>query len=56
MGAWRFVREWFLEGVVAVAGQRVPRYLGRAVSASPAPGSHKAHVLEQEHIVSEALA
>ncbi len=56
MGAWRFLREWFQEGVVADAGKRVPRYLGRPGSASPAPGSHKAHVLEQEHIVSEALA
>jgi 2-oxoglutarate dehydrogenase E1 component len=55
MGAWRFLREWFQEGVVADGGRRVPRYLGRPASASPAPGSHKAHVLEQEHIVSEAL-
>jgi multifunctional 2-oxoglutarate metabolism enzyme len=56
MGAWRFVREWFQEGLVADSGQRVPRYLGRPASASPAPGSHKTHVLEQEHIASEALA
>ncbi len=56
MGPWRFVREQFLDGVIADTGKRVPRYLGREVSASPAPGSHRIHVLEQEAIVREAVA
>jgi len=55
MGAWRFVREQFLDGGVRDPGGRVPRYVGRAASASPAPGSHKAHVIEQEEIVREAV-
>jgi 2-oxoglutarate decarboxylase len=55
MGAWRFVREWFLDGEVADPGRRVPRYVGRVASASPAPGSHKVHLLEQEAIVAQAL-
>jgi 2-oxoglutarate dehydrogenase E1 component len=56
MGAWRFMREQFVEGVVLDPGGRVPRYLGRDASAAPAPGSHKIHLLEQEAIVREALA
>ena len=56
MGAWRFVREQFLDGDVPGAGGRQPRYVGREASASPAPGSHKVHVQEQEAIVEEALA
>ena len=55
MGAWRFVREAFLDGQVD-AGGRQPRYIGRKASASPAPGSHKLHVAEQEAIVRECLA
>ena len=55
MGAWRFLREQFLDGVIPDPGKRVPRYLGRDASAAPAPGSHKLHVLEQEHIVAKAL-
>jgi 2-oxoglutarate dehydrogenase E1 component len=55
MGAWRFVRERFLDHEVPDPSHRVPRYLGRTHLASPAPGSHKAHVLEQEAIVQEAL-
>ena len=54
MGAWRFVRERFLDGEVGAG--RPLHYVGRAASASPAPGSHKAHVLEQEAIVSAALS
>jgi 2-oxoglutarate dehydrogenase complex dehydrogenase (E1) component-like enzyme len=54
MGAWRFVREQFLDGCVPSA-PRPPRYIGRPPSASPAPGSHKAHVREQEAIVSDAV-
>jgi 2-oxoglutarate dehydrogenase E1 component len=55
MGAWRYVREQFLDGMVKDVARRVPRYVGREESASPAPGSHKAHVAEQEAIVEEAL-
>jgi 2-oxoglutarate dehydrogenase E1 component len=55
MGAWRFVRERFLDGEVGDPGRRLPRYVGRPASASPAPGSHKVHLQEQEAIVSEAL-
>jgi len=55
MGAWRFVREQFLEAVVPDPGKRMPRYLGRDASAAPASGSHKLHVVEQEHIVAKAL-
>ncbi|HET7292286.1 MAG TPA: multifunctional oxoglutarate decarboxylase/oxoglutarate dehydrogenase thiamine pyrophosphate-binding subunit/dihydrolipoyllysine-residue succinyltransferase subunit [Vicinamibacteria bacterium] len=56
MGAWRFVREQFLEGGFGDPGRRIPRYVGRDQSAAPAPGSHKIHLLEQEAIVREALA
>jgi 2-oxoglutarate dehydrogenase E1 component len=56
MGAWRFVREQFLDGPLGDSGRRVPRYLGRETSASPAPGSHKIHLLEQESIVRQAVA
>jgi 2-oxoglutarate dehydrogenase E1 component len=55
MGAWRFVRERFLDGDVQ-AGGRVPRYVGRKESASPAAGSHKVHLAEQDAIVRSALA
>jgi 2-oxoglutarate dehydrogenase complex dehydrogenase (E1) component-like enzyme len=48
------VREQFLDAAVSGAS-RPPRYIGREPSASPAPGSHKAHVREQEAIVAEAL-
>jgi 2-oxoglutarate decarboxylase len=51
MGAWRFLRERFLDGDVADHGKRQPRYIGRAASASPATGSYKVHVQEQEAIV-----
>jgi len=54
MGAWRFVREQFLDGAVPGVS-RSPSYIGREPSASPAPGSHKAHVREQEEIVALAI-
>jgi 2-oxoglutarate dehydrogenase E1 component len=56
MGAWRFVRERFLDGEVPGAGRRAPTYAGRAPSASPAAGAHKVHLLEQEKLVRAALA
>jgi 2-oxoglutarate dehydrogenase E1 component len=55
MGAWRFVRERFLDGDVP-AGGRPLRYAGRKESASPAAGSHKVHLREQEAILEAALA
>jgi 2-oxoglutarate dehydrogenase E1 component len=55
MGAWRFVREEFLDRASGVASGRVPRYVGREASASPAPGSMKAHNEEQEAIVEATL-
>ena len=55
MGAWRFVRERFLDGEVPDPGGRLPRYVGRSHLAAPAPGSHKVHVAEQEAIVGAAL-
>ena len=55
MGAWRFVRERFLDEGVPAAGNRMPRYVGRPPSASPAGGSYKLHLKEQEAIVGDAL-
>lgn len=55
MGSWRFVRERFLDGEVPGADGVRLRYIGREASASPAPGSHKTHQVEQEQIVNEAL-
>jgi 2-oxoglutarate dehydrogenase E1 component len=55
MGAWRFVRERFLDGEVS-AGGRLPRYAGRKASASPAAGTLKAHNAEQETLVADALS
>ncbi len=55
MGAWRFVRERFLDGDVAAQRGRVPRYVGRAESAAPATGQLRVHLAEQEALVAEAL-
>ena len=55
MGAWRFVREEFLDHAASLGNGRVPRYVGREASASPAPGSHKVHAEEQDSIVEAAL-
>lgn len=56
MGAWRFLRERFADGDVEAAAARPLRYVGRAASASPAAGSHRQHVQEQDAIVREALS
>jgi 2-oxoglutarate decarboxylase len=55
MGAWRFVREQFLDGCVRGTQGRALRYVGRRSSASPAPGTLKRHLQEQEALVLEAL-
>jgi len=54
MGAFRFVRERFLDGEVLASG-RTLRYAGRAASAAPAPGSLKVHLAEQDALVRDAL-
>jgi 2-oxoglutarate decarboxylase len=54
MGAWPFVRETLLDGVLDTGG-RVLRYVGRSASASPAPGSLKVHQAEQEALVRGAF-
>jgi 2-oxoglutarate dehydrogenase E1 component len=50
-GAW-FASQHHLR---AAAGELPLRYAGRPVSASPAAGSHAAHVREQHTLVAEAL-
>jgi len=55
MGAWRFLRERFLDGDVPGFQHRVIGYAGRDPSASPAPGSHKAHNEEQADLIAKAL-
>jgi 2-oxoglutarate dehydrogenase E1 component len=54
MGAWRFLRERFLDGDVGAGGPAIA-YAGRAASAAPAPGSLKVHLAEQEALLREAL-
>jgi 2-oxoglutarate dehydrogenase E1 component len=55
MGAWRFVRERFLDAEVPGFQHALPSYAGRAASASPAPGSHKVHIREQEELIAKAI-
>jgi 2-oxoglutarate decarboxylase len=54
MGAWRFVREQ-VQPLLAET-RRLLGYIGRRESASPATGSHKRHIQEQEAILAEAVA
>jgi 2-oxoglutarate dehydrogenase E1 component len=54
MGAWRFVRESVLDGLVDV-GDRTLRYAGRDASAAPGPGSLRTHLAEQEALTRAAL-
>ena len=56
MGAWRFVRPRFLDGDMKGFEHRSPTYAGRDASASPAPGSHKVHVREQDELIAKALS
>jgi len=55
MGAWRFIRERFLDGHVPGFQNRFLGYAGRDASASPAPGSQKAHAQEQADLIAQAL-
>ena len=52
MGAWPQLLHWFLELLPA---HRLPRYVGRRASASPATGSNHKHHEEQNALVTEAL-
>ena len=56
MGPWAFVST-FIEEVAEEIGFKVPRprYAGRQSAASPATGSHKRHVNEQEALIDDAL-
>ncbi len=56
MGAWPFVST-ILEEVAEEAGMKAPRprYAGRDSAASPATGSHKRHVKEQQALIDSAL-
>jgi 2-oxoglutarate dehydrogenase complex dehydrogenase (E1) component-like enzyme len=56
MGAWRFVREAFLDKLVLDPGKRNLRYVGRVPSAAPARGSYKIHMAEQDAILKDAFA
>jgi 2-oxoglutarate dehydrogenase E1 component len=54
MGAWRFLREYTQP--ILDSSRRSLRYIGRAESASPAPGSLKRHQTEQADILEEAFS
>ena len=56
MGAWSFARER-VEEVLEIIGAANPRisYVGRPEAASPASGSLRRHVVEQEELVDKAL-
>jgi 2-oxoglutarate dehydrogenase E1 component len=53
MGGWTFVEPRL---ITMLPRGEMPRYVGRAASASPATGSYTTHELEQKQIVDEALA
>jgi 2-oxoglutarate dehydrogenase E1 component len=56
MGAWRFVREQFLDGLVkGVPAGRMLKFTGRRPLASPAPGSHFVFQVEQDALLAEAV-
>jgi 2-oxoglutarate dehydrogenase E1 component len=54
MGPWRFIREHFQP--ILDPSRRTLRYIGRPESASPASGSYKRHVQEQNEILDAAFA
>ena len=53
MGAWRFVQE-HLDPLLAPSQRRL-RYIGRPESPSPATGSHRRHLIEQQQLIEQAL-
>ncbi|MBK5292779.1 MAG: multifunctional oxoglutarate decarboxylase/oxoglutarate dehydrogenase thiamine pyrophosphate-binding subunit/dihydrolipoyllysine-residue succinyltransferase subunit [Acidobacteriia bacterium] len=54
MGPWRFVRE-FIQPLLDRSRRQI-RYIGRTDSASPATGSYKRHVQEQQDILDSSFA
>jgi 2-oxoglutarate dehydrogenase E1 component len=52
MGSWPTISHWIW--VELLSGQKL-KFLGRPASGSPAAGSHRSHVREQEEIVKRAL-
>ncbi|MDG1480837.1 MAG: 2-oxoglutarate dehydrogenase E1 component [Myxococcota bacterium] len=52
MGAWPMMDEWM--GMSLLEG-RLPRYIGRSSSASPATGSPYVHATEQRTLITEAM-
>jgi 2-oxoglutarate decarboxylase len=54
MGPWRFVRECIQP--ILDRSRRQIRYIGRPESASPATGSYKRHLQEQQEILDAAFA
>ncbi|MBK8907848.1 MAG: 2-oxoglutarate dehydrogenase E1 component [Rhodospirillales bacterium] len=56
MGAWTFVLPRLISILQELERDSVlPRYVGRKAAASPATGSHRAHVQEQQTLVDQAL-
>jgi 2-oxoglutarate decarboxylase len=53
MGAWRFVHEQ-VQPLLAES-RRLLEYVGRAESPSPATGSHKRHMIEQQEVIERAF-
>lgn len=53
MGAWRFVHEQ-VQPLLA-ASRRLLEYVGRPESPSPATGSHKRHLIEQQELIERAF-
>jgi 2-oxoglutarate dehydrogenase E1 component len=53
MGAWTYMAPRL---TALTHGKLPPRYIGREASASPATGSHDAHILEQAAIVTATFA
>lgn len=51
-GAWSFMFPRFLE---LLGPEKMPRYVGRRASASPATGSYKIHTREHDHLIRTAL-
>ncbi|MGB9606874.1 MAG: multifunctional oxoglutarate decarboxylase/oxoglutarate dehydrogenase thiamine pyrophosphate-binding subunit/dihydrolipoyllysine-residue succinyltransferase subunit, partial [Bryobacteraceae bacterium] len=53
MGAWRFVHEQ-VQPLLAES-RRLLEYVGRPESPSPATGSHKRHLIEQQEVIERAF-
>lgn len=53
MGAWRFVHEQ-VQPLLAQS-RRLLEYVGRPESPSPATGSHRRHVIEQQYVIERAF-